>query len=189
MKLLDNQKLSKIQIMLGVFFLCLVAVIGFSLLKVFIADTPERSTSKYLKAWKENNFTERKKLSCFSTEVLDVPNFDIQSWSIIETKENRKNLDSRYFSIFVKVNYFYNNSSIKRTIVFDVWNSEELFESAKRSVDKINRDIEGVRESLDSINEALGKPIESQKYTPTVVNRESYSLEKYCIHKIKEDSL
>ena len=188
MKFLDNYKFSKIQITLGIFFLCLVGIIGFSLFKVFLADTPERSTNKYLKAWKENNVNEMKKLNCFSKEVLDAPNFDvqswdIQSWTIIETKENNENMDSKYFSIFVKVNYFYGNSSIKRTIVFDVWNSEELFEAGKRAIDSNQQSVAKI---LDYGNEWLGKPTESRPNNP--IKREFYSLEKYCIREMKEDS-
>lgn len=189
MRFLNTNKLSKLQFILGLSSLCLfIGITGISIFKIFLTDAPEKGVSKYLKAWKDNNYSERKKLSCLPEEVIDVPNLDIQSWDIREIKKNTKDIDSNYFSVFVKVNYVSNNSSIKRTIVFDVWNSEELFESAKRSLDEVDRKIGEMKEKVDSINKALGEPSVNYEHNPTILERDRYSLEKFCIHKVKTEN-
>lgn len=186
-RFLDNQKLSRFQMVLGLSFLSLfVGITGCGILNIFLSDTPESSASKYLQAWKDNNLIERKKLSCFPAEVINVPDFNIQSWDIIKTQENNKDIDSKYFTVFVKLNYNHNNNFIKRTIVFDIWNSEELFELGKRSVDKFNRKLEEIEGKLKPITEALGMT-DNYERSPITLTRDNYSLERYCIRGVKID--
>jgi hypothetical protein len=181
-----NSSQLNIKVIFGIVMLCIFSfIIGNIVLKIFFSATPEGAADEYLRAWQLNKAEDKGEFSCLSKEPVEPPDLNVQSWEVLGKNEKVKesDLDSKYFEVSVKVQYLSKNDSvIKRTIVFNVWNTDELFESAKRGLDKHLMELEKTRKKLNIIMESLGEPGKKMNEQPSIViTRDMYSQQKYCI--------
>jgi hypothetical protein len=176
------RRIGKVQIIGASLLLILVGGISFAL----ATPSPEKSVNQYIYALKNNDELSKQKLRCNSQRPVELSFSGIQSWQITESEKAFKDRDSKYIKVFARINYS-NNQSIARTIAFEVWESDELFEYAKRFKDKIDRQLQESEELVNSVNELLDQPSLNHTARLTILNRNDYSSEKYCVLGIQEE--
>ncbi len=156
-----------------------------------LPTNPKNTVENYLAALHDNN-EQKREFRCFPSDLAANPDpeLEIKSWSVVSQEEEiqEHDPDSKFFEVSAKVEYVSKAGfTVTRTLLFDVWDSDALFESSKRRQDKVSRLIEDSRQKTNAMRQALGEPLVEHSNAPaTLLDRSKISSNTYCITAIKE---
>ncbi|UBF29154.1 hypothetical protein K9N68_15735 [Kovacikia minuta CCNUW1] len=166
-------------------------IIGSVVISVLLSGCQFLESSKsaidgYLGALKKDPGSKGGKWKCIeNTHSQETPK-NIQSWEISDQKQTSKESDpdAKYQLVSVKIKYIApGNFESSQTWVAEVWNSDELFESQKRLIAKLNQ------LSIDSTNLAnkvfkeSGEP-QAPEPKLTTPDRRTITSSKYCVARV-----
>lgn len=109
---------------------------------------------------------------------------EIKTWEVLKQEPiiDNKDPDSKYNLVAVRIESMsIGGFPVTRTWNFDVWKSDELFESNKRFADKTNRIFKDSSELLNRTSEILGRQPTLPPAPMWSPDRKEISSKLYCI--------
>jgi hypothetical protein len=165
------------------FALC--AIVVSSLFGCQNASSPESVVNAYLETVKSGQSEKQKEFGCHANESpkVEQPLQAVEKWEVIgkETKTDGRDSEAKYHLVAVKIQEkSIGGVTVDHTWKFKVWNSNELFESDKRTWDNFNRKGAQVMESVRQIQQAVGDTPTAKSH-PIVSKREEFSSNPFCV--------
>lgn len=173
-------------------FFCLLAGCGTG------QNSPTSAVDAFLKAIQEDDLAAQEAISCYKDSSQPFINaarqrtkdnaylVDVQQWKIVSNTESAtpNKPDDRYYTVLATVESNSAVGSTKRTWEFTVWNSEGLFESAKRRADEANKTMNEIYRNLDEMSKIVGAKVDPQP-SPIIPDRSNISEAPFCVLSVQ----
>jgi hypothetical protein len=148
------------------------------------SDTSKGTVEKYMKALSSGNSQLAMEYKCHLKDGQITLPPEIKTWEVLkqEPKTENKDPDSKYNIVSVRIESMsIGGFPVTRTWNFDVWKSDELFESNKRFADKTNRLFKDSSDLLNRTSKFLGKQPTLSPAPMWSPDRKEISSKLYCI--------
>lgn len=159
------------------------------------ANTAQKSVNSYLKALGSDEQSSRQYLCWYRQEAKELsPELpvEIKKWEITGEKQqvDQKDPDSRHTIVSVRIeSKSVGGFFVTRTWDFEVWKSDEFYESVKRAYDHVNQVFDNKNKVFEDTSKLLGDPTLAKK-SPLIPppKRNTINSKPYCITVIKKSS-
>lgn len=158
------------------------------------AGTPEASVNNYLKSLSREDSRTSQGYVCWQGEDakklrIELPT-GIKKWEVTgeQEKTSEKDPDSRFSLVSARIeSASVGGFPVTKTWTFEVWKSDEFYESSKRTIDRVNQTLASSDKVLANGRKLLGQPDPPPSETMLVSppERKQVSSNPYCVLAVK----